>query len=496
MKTSTKTKLLLLLLVFSLTVPLLSACKKDGSVQTDTTPQQAEKTDTATEEVRPNFEPYNYGMDIRILQNDGSNKGIVREEWQSDEAENANLKDALVEKISYLEERYGINFKFDYKGRDNDSLANISNSILLNDGSYQIINFPLLQTSSLAVQGLLYNLTDVENIDLSQPWWNQQINDDIAYKGNNFFAVGNSNLTSMWTASAVFFNKDVAQGIGYNYSDIYNMVFDRTWTLEKMLEIAEGAYQELDGVTGYTAHDRYGITSTPGGWYTAFYGSGMKFVSNAEDGSFKLNSLDQSIINRIETITRYENDEELSFVEKNFVNDTTTDNWKQFTNGNALFLVEFVAVASDVKASDVEYGILPSPLGEAGQSQYYTTIHTGHSSCFAIPKDIYEGDLPVLGIIIEESNYISRKEVWPEMYDTLLKGMVARDPQSAKVLDVIFDHMSIDPALIYASVIDDTVRKIIYGGDTTTIFSKLDEIMGAAEGQLTKINQAYEDKIA
>ena len=113
MKTITKTKLLLLLLAFAMMIPLLAACNKtkDDAPATDTISEGT--GDAITDEVRPNFEPFNYGMDIRILQNDGSNKGIVREEWQSEEAENANLKDALIEKISYLEDRYGINFKFE-----------------------------------------------------------------------------------------------------------------------------------------------------------------------------------------------------------------------------------------------------------------------------------------------------------------------------------------------------------------------------------------------
>ena len=154
MKKSPKTKSMLLLLAFALTISMLAACNKNKNeeVTSDVNSSTVGSNDEVTDEVRPNFDPYNYDMDIRILQNDGSNKGIVREEWQSEEAENVNLKYALVEKITYLEERYGVNFQFEYNGRDNDSLANISNSILMNDGSYQIIDFPLLQTSGLAVQ--------------------------------------------------------------------------------------------------------------------------------------------------------------------------------------------------------------------------------------------------------------------------------------------------------------------------------------------------------
>ena len=491
-KTSTTTRILLLLLTLAMTVSVFAGCKtQTNGSETDSEGTTAGTQDTGTAEIVPDFEPFDYDTDITILQNDNTNGSINREEWNSEEAENENLEYALIDKIDYLETKYGITFNFRYRTKV-DVGGTLSNEIMTNQGTYDIINFPLLQTSTLASQGLLYSLTDVENIDLSKPWWNQQLNEDVAYNGDNFFAVGNSNLTSMWTAGCVFFNKQLAEGVGYNYNSIYQMVTDHTWTLEKLLEISQDAWQEKDGENGKTAGDIFGIAQTAGGWYTAFYGSGIKFVSASDNGDFVLNSVDQTVIDYLEMIIEYENNEEISFVDTKHEG---TDTWGKFTNGEALFLVEFIAVSTNAKKSSVDYGILPSPLATAGQTSYYTTIHTGHSSCFAIPTDIWDGDLPMLGKIIEEANYISRKEVWPEMYDTLLKGQIARDPQSADILDVIFDNLSVDCMLIYAPVLDTTIRALIKKGDTSNIKSTLDGVVPNAEAQLLNINNAYKDKI-
>lgn len=490
MKTSTKTRILLLLLALAMTVTVFAGCgKKDEEPPVETKPYDDSQGTTA--EVVPDFEPFNYDTDITILQNDNTNGSINREEWSSENAETENIEYALIDKISYLENKYGVTFNFRYRTKV-DVGGTLSNEIMTNQGTYDIINFPLLQTSTLASQGLLYSLTDVENIDLSKPWWNQQINEDIAYRDDNFFAVGNSNLTSMWTAGCVFFNKTIAESLGYNYTTIYQMVNDRVWTLEKLLEISQNAYQNKDGIEGKTEGDIYGVSQSAGGWYTAFYGSGIKFVSGTEEGDFVLNNFDQTMYDYLETIITYENNEEISYVDSKF---EKADNWKQFTDGEALFLIEFIAVSTSAKASTVDYGILPAPLAQAGQSNYYTTIHTGHSSCFAIPTDIWDGDLPMLGKIIEEANYISRKEVWPEMYDTLLKGQIARDPQSADILDIIFNNLSVDCMLIYASVLDNTIRALIKEGDTTQIANKLGSVITNANNQLTDINNAYKEKV-
>ena len=379
-----------------------------------------------------------------------------------------------------MEDKYGVTFEF-RKRTKVDVYSTLANEITINEGTYDIIDFPLLQTSTLASQGLLYNLSDIENIDLSKPWWSQQLNDDISYNGNNFFAVGNSNLTSMWTASCVFFNKSIAERYGKDISAIYQMVTDRTWTLDKMLEMAK----EVDG------GDLYGVSQTAGGWYTAFYGSGMKLVSFDDNlGEFVLNPFDEPLVDRITDIIDYKNNEEISLI-----NDGTLDEWKAFTNGNVLFLVESIAVSTSAKASSVEYGILPSPLGAEGQSAYFTSIHPGHSSCFSIPIDVWDGDLPMLAVIMEEANYISRKEVWPELYDTLLKGQVARDPQSAEILDTIFDNLTVDPCLMYSPSLDQVVRALIASGNSTNVKSTLDGAIPKVEGELAAINTSYREKI-
>ena len=97
-------------------------------------------------------------------------------------------------------------------------------------------------------------------------------------------------------------------------------------------------------------------------------------------------------------------------------------------------------------------------------------------------------------MIIEEANYISRKEIWPEMYDTLLKGQVARDPQSAAILDTIFENLTVDPCLMYSPSLDQVVRNLIASGNSTNVKSTLDGAITKAEGELEKINTAYREK--
>ena len=102
----------------------------------------------------------------------------------------------------------------------------------------------------------------------------------------------------------------------------------------------------------------------------------------------------------------------------------------------------------------------------------------------------------MIGIMLEESNYISRKKVWPEFYNTLMKGQLARDPESAAILDIIFDNLIIDPVLIYgvtnAASFDTTIRKLITDNAYSSVGSALTEIVDAVQENLNKYNDAYD----
>ena len=483
------TKLTLLLLALCMMLTAFAGCGK----KTDDTPAQ-DTTPTGTtgggetEEVliEPEFPDITFYREIGVLQREIA----PLEEWNVEEEGNPVLEQALVEKIGYLNDKYGVEFTY-YYSADSEITSKVANSIQSQFMAYDIISWPSGHLMTLANQALLRPLQSVENVDLSNSWWSQQINSRWEYKGNNFFAVGNSNLNSNWRTSGIFFNKAMAERIGTNAAEIYQMVFDHTWTLEKMLELGELATLDSgDGTTVVSENDTFGIVQT-NGWYPALLGSGMTFASTDDEGKFVVNTVDQPMIDRIEKLINYMNDSDIALPLSAGI-----DQWNYFCNGKGLFLVEGIAVSSKARASDVDYGILPSPLGEAGQAEYHNFVHHGHSSAMAVPVDVLEEDLPMIGALLEASNYISRREVWPAFYQTLMRGQIARDPESAEIVDIIFDSMSTDVGIVYAAHFDNAIRAMVTNNDYSNVKSTLEGLVDDMQVTLDEVNAKYDQAIA
>ncbi|MBQ8214272.1 MAG: hypothetical protein IJZ80_09705 [Clostridia bacterium] len=482
-----KTKLLVLLLALLMLVSAFAGCSNaTDNPEEGSTEQESDAESTAEDDALPppDFDSIDMNCEFKVLQRDGAEK----EEWEFEKEENPILNNALIEKIGYLEEKYNISFSY-YRIALSDT-AMIANSIQGGEQAYDFLSYPAYHSNTLAIKGLLHSLQTVDTIDTTQIWWNKELNDMLSYQGHNFFAVGSSNLSALWRASCVFVNKDIAEDRGYAMSDIYDMVNDHTWTIDKMLELATDVYVDADEIEGASAGDTFGISQTVC-WYPTFYGAGLMFATKDSDGDFVVNSIDEKTVDIITKIITYVNDESICVPLGAGI-----DQFSQFTDGKALFLVEGINVSTKAKGSATDYGILPAPLGSTDQNRYYSFVHKTHNSTFSIPVDVDADKLSWIGMIIEEANYISRKEIWPAFYETLLKGQVAKDPESAEILDIVFDSMVIDPGIVYSAEFDNKIRSMVSTNQDSGIKSDLDTLTGVVQYDLDNIIKKYKEVIA
>ena len=484
-KRPTSVTLLLFALVICMSFTLFAGCADEKQGDAITT-EPAATTPPATEAVdsEPNFPDVSFYREIKILQS----SDLALEEWNSEEEGNVILEQAIVDKISYLEEKYTIEFSYLYSSKK-EFTDRVTTPIQGQYGAYDFISFDPAYLTGLANKGLLRTIQSVENIDLDNEWWSQSVNRRLAYKGNNFFAVGASNVNANWRTSGVFFNKTIASAIGVSASELYRLVNDHAWTLEAMLSYAKLATQDSgDGTDVISANDTFGVLQTEA-WYSSIMGYGIALATTDEEGKFVVNKIEQSLIDAVTEVIVYMNDTDIALPVSAR---SGLDEWKQFYNGKGLFLLEGIAVSKQIRNYDVDYGILPSPLGETGQAEYYNYIHHGHSSATAVPVDVMNEDLPMIGALLEEANYISRKEVWPSFYDTLMKGQIARDPESAAVLDIIFNSMTTDPGIVYGNAIDQAIRTMIRENQSTAVSSKLNTAAENLQTILNGVNESYE----
>jgi len=103
------------------------------------------------------------------------------------------INDAVYKRNQYVEEKY--NFKVAEKPESQGDLAAaVKKTLLAGDDIYQVFMMNLVQSNNLAQQGFLHDLNTVENIDLSQPWWDSKSHKDFSLLNKLYYAVGDINI--------------------------------------------------------------------------------------------------------------------------------------------------------------------------------------------------------------------------------------------------------------------------------------------------------------
>ncbi len=119
---------------------------------------------------------------------------------------------------------------------------------------------------------------------------------------------------------------------------------------------------------------------------------------------------------------------------------------KEFTDGTSLFYIYFSSYLSQLRTSDLEFGILPYPMYDEAQDGDYSLSWNGQ---LAVPSSVKNTEM--VGEILEMLNYFS-PPVTEAYYERLLGSKVANAPDDAEMPDVIWASQISDPGVTFASV--------------------------------------------
>ncbi|MBP3616400.1 MAG: hypothetical protein J6J38_00005, partial [Lachnospiraceae bacterium] len=103
--------------------------------------------------------------------------------------------------------------------------------------------------TGIAAENLIFNLANTELFpynDFERDYWGVQYIDDLSYKGSNFFVTGPMALRYTGGVYVTYINSNKWLEF-YPEQNIYDIVRDGKWTLDKMYEYANGAYIDKNG---------------------------------------------------------------------------------------------------------------------------------------------------------------------------------------------------------------------------------------------------------
>lgn len=276
------------------------------------------------------------------------------------------------------------------------------------------------------------NWMEVPNVDTTQVWLNPVANEQATIN-NRLFAITSDLSTSSLTLShAIFFNVDIMENYGYSSSDLYALVKEGKWTIDKFSEIASTIYEDKNGNGEKDKDDLFGYGYYPevcvDVWQVAFDQPVISIEGN-------------------EIIPTIMCDKSVSIIEKLTSMKTTNPGVHQYTSGAleeetyfsngllAMAPLRFQAAFSVLRDMDTQYSMLPYPKWDEAQENYYTNADDKYS-VFVIPLSS-ASELEMIGTVFTALSAESYKKVYPEYYDTALKGKYSSEAETAEMVDLI-----------------------------------------------------------
>ena len=190
------------------------------------------------------------------------------------------VNDAVFNRNLAIEERYNVVIS-EYRTANN-LLDTAKKGINAQDGSFDVIISSFWDAASLATDGYLHNLKEVEGIDLSQPWWDQRANEDLSIGNKLLFSVNDiSILAAESTVDVYLFNKKMIGDFGLE--NPYDMVKNGTWTYDNMMSMMKGVASDLNGDGVMDENDRWGMANNGEGVLNSIFASAQQSYIKKDD---------------------------------------------------------------------------------------------------------------------------------------------------------------------------------------------------------------------
>ncbi len=142
---------------------------------------------------------------------------------------------------------------------------------------------------------------------------------------------------------------------------------------------------------------------------------------------------------------------------------------------------------------EYEYGIIPMPKANEAQPDYYS-YDQDQFLVYGIPKSVPVEEAEDMGMFLEAYASESYNTIKPAYYETALTVKYVNDAESAAMLDMIVEGMTIDPANMYLGMITfnapSLLRDILMKNENTAA-SMIASSKASVQTNIEKINEAY-----
>ncbi len=408
-------------------------------------------------------------------------------EWNEDGQTNGEkIHDAIYDRQVRTEERLGINLTISKQNGDWNNRNSFITTVEANvnagaQDAYDIVGQYTPAAPIGATKNLYINLADesLEYLDFERPWWPSDIQESCHINNNVYFTTGDITGTLVRNVQAILCNLDLVEN--HKLPDVYKLVNDREWTMDKFMEISLGAIQGInpDGSASYSVTIANNVA-----YDNLFYGAGFRFVDH--DADDKLMMSDDLKSDRLETWYQ---------TCQNLLNDNddvailAVNGDSGFTSGNVLFHMGQIAdVQNSLQDVSFNFAILPYPMFDKDQEDYYS-ITSYWVTMYSIPTNAADPNMSAA--VLECLGSYGYRYLTPVIYQESFQYRYLDTLENAQMFDLLHDTLVFDPGHIFADQINCFAAFRQAAGTTYTSWSSYYAVNGRVwEKALTRLVEA------
>lgn len=500
-----KKQLFTFLLALILLIIPLTSCSKNDPPEADTAPVETRPVDTGEYTNDRDDLPPDLNLDgqtftiFSIAQWVAGGEFAVME--AEDVAEGSELEKAVFQRNTAVQDRLNCvieNVESLGDTNTDEMLTKVEQMNNSGSGEYQLLVTASYRMSTLAVRGLLTDLAALPSIDLGKDYYSQGYNEALSMGDAQYLLTGTFTMGYYRYLMANLFSKKLFNDNNIDFP--YELVREGEWTFDKMYEITQELYRDLNGDSVEDKDDQYGyviMTGYNSSFTDAFMSAcDLHVLTKNEENYYEVNINAERYSDAMDKIL------ELLMGEGTLSGDSLSANdvYAKFANNTAamittrLYGLEDAAVAEMGQTPGYGYGVVPVPKLDAAQQDYYSYVQ---DQCFTFGiSSWFTGDwLTEISQFLECFASESYRIIKPAFYEKALTLQYVSDPESVEMLDMIGSNVVVDPVNIYNDLpFNTTVFRGIYATGNNTVSSMLASQVtnGKLREAVDEINAAYQ----
>lgn len=304
----------------------------------------------------------------------------------------------------------------------------------------------------LESSGYFQDMMQIDGFNFDRPYWISGWNDSSLVNGKRFSAVGYHNASSIGGIGAVFYNGFTVGDIGVEDAygtDLYGMVKNGDWTIERMQEMMKLYTNDKNGDSQMNFDDEYGLGYNLWSGRAFLVGCGMRVSEINADGSVSFTLTTDANIKIYDEIYKFLHSEDCYYGGGAGSQESGKGDNSLFLQGRALFEGKTLSFASQVSKEIDRFGVLPMPKLDKDQKDYISTL------IGAWPVGILTNakDVDMSATVLETIMILGYEELRPVYYDQL-QVRYQTDPKAAEMIDLIVEKCWVDFAFINTNFFD------------------------------------------